>query len=87
MSAEQAWMQGGSRRWIMQAVEGSLRRLGSDYIDLYQMHRADTAVPIEETLRALDDLVRQGKVRYLGLLQLRCLADRRCGLDRRGNST
>ena len=66
MSAEQAWMQGGSRRWIMQAVEGSLRRLGTDYIDLYQMHRADTAVPIEETVRALDDLVHQGKVRYLG---------------------
>ncbi len=66
MSAEQAWRQGGSRRWIMQAVEGSLRRLATDYIDLYQMHRADDAVPIEETLRALDDLVRQGKVRYLG---------------------
>jgi aryl-alcohol dehydrogenase-like predicted oxidoreductase len=66
MSAEQAWMQGGSRRWIMQAVEGSLRRLGTDYIDLYQMHRPDASVPIEETLRALDDLVRQGKLRYIG---------------------
>jgi aryl-alcohol dehydrogenase-like predicted oxidoreductase len=66
MSAQHAWMQGGSRRWIMQAVEGSLRRLGTDYIDLYQMHRADAEVPIEETLRALDDLVRQGKVRYVG---------------------
>ncbi len=66
MSAEQAWMQGGSRRWIMRAVEGSLRRLGTDYIDLYQIHRADEAVPIEETLWALDDLVRQGKVRYIG---------------------
>jgi aryl-alcohol dehydrogenase-like predicted oxidoreductase len=66
MSAERAWMQGGSRRWIMTAVEGSLRRLDTDYIDLYQMHRADAAVPIEETLRALDDLVRQGKVRYIG---------------------
>jgi aryl-alcohol dehydrogenase-like predicted oxidoreductase len=66
MSTEHAWMQGGSRRWILQAVEGSLRRLGSDYLDLYQMHRADTAVPIEETLRALDDLVTQGKVRYIG---------------------
>lgn len=66
MSGEQAWMQGGSRRWIMQAVEGSLRRLGTDYLDLYQMHRVDPAVPIEETLRALDDLVRQGKVRYIG---------------------
>jgi aryl-alcohol dehydrogenase-like predicted oxidoreductase len=66
MSAEHAWMQGGSRRWIMQAVEGSLRRLGTEYIDLYQMHRADAAVPVEETLRALDDLVRQGKVGYIG---------------------
>lgn len=66
MSGQHAWMQGGSRRWIMQAVEGSLRRLGTDYIDLYQMHRADAAVPMEESLRALDDLVRQGKVRYLG---------------------
>lgn len=66
MSAEQAWMQGGSRRWVMQAVEGSLRRLGTDYIDLYQMHRADSATPVEETLRSLDDLIRQGKVRYIG---------------------
>ncbi len=66
MSAEQAWMQGGSRRWIMRAVEGSLRRLGTDYLDLYQMHRPDTAVPVEETLRSLDDLLRQGKVRYFG---------------------
>ena len=66
MSGQHDWMQGGSRRWIMQAVEGSLRRLGTDYIDLYQMHRADAEVPMEETLRALDDLVRQGKVRYIG---------------------
>jgi aryl-alcohol dehydrogenase-like predicted oxidoreductase len=66
MSPDQAWMQGGSRRWIMQAVEGSLRRLGTDWIDLYQMHRADATVPVGETLRALDDLVRQGKVRYVG---------------------
>jgi aryl-alcohol dehydrogenase-like predicted oxidoreductase len=66
MSAEHGWMQGGSRRWIMQAAEDSLGRLGTDYIDLYQMHRADPAVPVEETLRALDDLVCQGKVRYLG---------------------
>jgi aryl-alcohol dehydrogenase-like predicted oxidoreductase len=57
---------GGSRRWIMQAAENSLRRLGTDYIDLYQIHFPDAGTPIEETLRALDDLVRQGKVRYLG---------------------
>jgi aryl-alcohol dehydrogenase-like predicted oxidoreductase len=59
--------QGGlSRRWIMQAVEDSLRRLKTDYIDLYQMHSPDLETPIEETLRALDDLVHQGKVRYIG---------------------
>jgi aryl-alcohol dehydrogenase-like predicted oxidoreductase len=57
---------GGSRHHILRAVEDSLRRLQTDYIDLYQMHVPDPAVPIEETLRALDDLVRQGKVRYLG---------------------
>jgi aryl-alcohol dehydrogenase-like predicted oxidoreductase len=66
MSSERFDMQGGSRRYIMQAVEASLQRLGTDYIDLYQMHRADEDTPIEETLRALDDLVRQGKVRYVG---------------------
>ncbi|HTO06859.1 MAG TPA: aldo/keto reductase [Myxococcota bacterium] len=57
---------GGSRRWIVQACENSLRRLGTDWIDLYQIHFPDAATPIEETLRALDDLVRAGKVRYLG---------------------
>ena len=57
---------GGSRRWIMRAVEDSLTRLGTDYIDLYQMHSPDADTPIDETLRALDDLVTQGKVRYLG---------------------
>jgi aryl-alcohol dehydrogenase-like predicted oxidoreductase len=57
---------GGSRRWIMTAVEDSLTRLGTDYIDLYQFHSPDADTPIDETLRALDDLVSQGKVRYLG---------------------
>lgn len=57
---------GLSRRWIMQAVEGSLRRLNTDYIDLYQAHLPDHETPIEETLRAMDDLIRQGKVRYVG---------------------
>ena len=57
---------GGSRKWIMQAVEDSLRRLGTDYIDLYQHHSPDPDTPVDETLRALDDLVSQGKVRYLG---------------------
>lgn len=57
---------GGSRRYIMSAVEASLKRLGTDYIDLYQIHRPDPLTPVDETLRALDDLVSQGKVRYIG---------------------
>lgn len=57
---------GPSRRWIMTAVEDSLRRLGTDHIDLYQVHRPDPATDDEETLGALTDLVRQGKVRYIG---------------------
>ncbi len=58
--------QGASRRYIMSAVEASLTRLKTDYIDLYQQHDYDSLTPIEESLRALDDLVRQGKVRYIG---------------------
>ena len=58
--------QGGARRYIMTAVEDSLRRLRTDWIDLYQIHSFDPRTPIEETLRTLDDLVRQGKVRYIG---------------------
>ena len=57
---------GNSRRWIMRAVEDSLQRLGTDWIDLYQVHRPDPGTDIEETLGALTDLVHQGKVRYLG---------------------
>ena len=57
---------GASRHHIMDQVEGSLRALQTDYIDLYQIHRPDAKTPIEETLRALDDLIRQGKVRYIG---------------------
>jgi aryl-alcohol dehydrogenase-like predicted oxidoreductase len=64
--SEDKTRQGASRRWIMQAVEESLTRLKTDYIDLYQVHVADPETPREETLRALDDLVRQGKVRALG---------------------
>jgi aryl-alcohol dehydrogenase-like predicted oxidoreductase len=59
-------LKGASRRYIMTAVEASLRRLQTDWIDLYQLHHPDPTVPIEETLRALDDLVRQGKVRHIG---------------------
>jgi aryl-alcohol dehydrogenase-like predicted oxidoreductase len=57
---------GGSPRWIIRAVEDSLRRLGTDYIDLYQMHRPDPSTDIDETLSALSDLVRSGKVRAIG---------------------
>jgi aryl-alcohol dehydrogenase-like predicted oxidoreductase len=63
-------LQGGSRRYILAAVEASLKRLKTDWIDLYQLHRADPLTPIEETLRALDDLVRTGKVRYVGCSNL-----------------
>jgi aryl-alcohol dehydrogenase-like predicted oxidoreductase len=57
---------GGSRRWIMRAVEDSLRRLRTDHLDLYQVHRPSPDTDVEETLGALTDLVRQGKVRYIG---------------------
>ena len=60
------WGARGSRRYVVRAVEASLRRLRTDWIDLYQLHRPDPLTPIEETLAALDDLVRAGKVRYLG---------------------
>jgi 1-deoxyxylulose-5-phosphate synthase len=75
-----AWPAGGgvgpndmglSRKHIMQAVEGSLRRLDTDYLDLYYAHMPDYSTPLEETLRAMDDLVRQGKVRYLGCSNFR----------------
>ena len=65
--AEDGTKQGASRRYIMAAVEASLKRLKTDYIDLYQQHDYDPLTPIEESLRALDDLVRQGKVLYLGI--------------------
>jgi aryl-alcohol dehydrogenase-like predicted oxidoreductase len=59
-------LKGASRRYIVTAVEDSLKRLKTDWIDLYQLHAADPQTPIEETMRAMDDLVRQGKVRYIG---------------------
>ena len=61
---------GASRRYIMAAVEDSLRRLKTDWIDLYQLHQPDPLTPMDETLRALDDLVSQGKVRYIGCSNL-----------------
>ena len=57
---------GNSRRWIITEVENSLRRLGTDWIDLYQIHRPEPDTDIDETLGALTDLVRAGKVRYIG---------------------
>ena len=63
---EGPYLNGAGRHYIMRAVEDSLRRLRTDHLDLYQVHRPDPATPIEETLRALDDLVCDGKVRYVG---------------------
>ena len=74
---EDGTKQGASRRYIMFAVEASLKRLKTDYIDLYQQHDYDPLTPIEETLRALDDLVRQGKVRYSAIRISRPGASRR----------
>ncbi len=69
---------GLSRIHIQHAVEASLRRLSTDVIDLYQIHRWDPSVPIEETIDALDDLVREGKVRYVGCSNVRAYQLRRC---------
>ncbi len=60
-------MQGASRRYIMSAVEASLKRLKTDWIDVYQLHRYDPDTPLDETMGALDDLVKQGKIRYAGV--------------------
>src|SRR3954464_9259548 len=66
MPMDEGEKKGASRRYIVAACEASLKRLKTDWIDLYQQHRPDPGTPIEETLRALDDLVRAGKVRYIG---------------------
>jgi len=66
MAMDEGEKKGASRRYIMAAVEASLKRLKTDWIDLYQQHRHDAFTPIDETLRALEDLIRQGKVRYIG---------------------
>lgn len=70
LNREKSKRYNGSRGYVMKAVEDSLRRLKTDYIDLYQYHFPDPDTPIEETMRALDDLVHQGKVRYLGCSNL-----------------
>ncbi|MCX4099205.1 aldo/keto reductase [Nocardia sp. alder85J] len=76
---------GNSRRWIVRAVEDSLRRLGTDHLDLYQVHRPESVTAVDETVGALDDLVRAGKIRYYGtsvfspaeLIEVQWAADRR----------
>lgn len=60
------WDQGNSRKHVLDAIDGSLRRLGTDYVDLYQLHFSDPNTPIDETLEALDTIVRSGKARYVG---------------------
>jgi aryl-alcohol dehydrogenase-like predicted oxidoreductase len=83
---DDANQQGTSRRWIATAVEGSLRRLQTDHIDLYQIHRPDPTTDIEETLSALSDLIRSGKVRAIGssampvsdIVEAQWVAERRC---------
>src|SRR4051794_13729408 len=80
---------GLSRRWIMQAAEESLKRLGTDVIDIYYLHKEDHATPLEETVRAMGDLIRQGKIRYFGVSNYRawrvaeiCNICDRLGIDR-----
>jgi aryl-alcohol dehydrogenase-like predicted oxidoreductase len=78
-------MRGNSRRWIVRELEASLRRLGTDHVDLYQLHRPDPSTALEDTLEALTDLVRAGKVRYVGtsafpawhLVEVQWVAERR----------
>jgi aryl-alcohol dehydrogenase-like predicted oxidoreductase len=80
---------GLSRRWVMQAAEESLRRLGTDYVDIYYLHKEDHGTPLDETVRAIGDLIRQGKVRYFGVSNYRawrvaeiCNICDRLGIDR-----
>src|SRR5512146_657304 len=64
--SERAWDRGNSRKHILDAIDGSLRRLGTDHVDLYQLHGPDPETPIDETLRALEDVVRSGRARHVG---------------------
>ncbi len=87
---EQGPNEGGlSRKWIMRAAEASLRRLGTDYIDIYYLHKEDLGTPLEETVRAMGDLVRAGKIRYFGVSNYKswrvaeiCSICDRLGIDR-----
>ena len=62
---------GHSRKWVMRAIEASLRRLGTDYVDIYYLHKEDHATPLSETVHAVGDLIRQGKIRYFGVSNYR----------------
>ncbi|MFK4571000.1 aryl-alcohol dehydrogenase-like predicted oxidoreductase [Bradyrhizobium ottawaense] len=80
---------GLSRRWVLQAADDSLRRLGTDHIDIYYLHKEDHSTPLEETVRAMGDLIRSGKVRYFGVSNYRawrvaeiCNICDRLGIDR-----
>jgi aryl-alcohol dehydrogenase-like predicted oxidoreductase len=80
---------GLSRRWVLQAAEESLKRLGTDYIDIYYLHKEDHSTPLEETVRAMAELIRAGKVRYFGVSNYRawrvaeiCNICDRLGIDR-----
>ena len=80
---------GLSRKWVMQAADASLRRLGTDYIDIYYLHKEDHDTPLDETIRAIADLVRQGKIRYFGVSNHRawrvaeiCALADKAGIDR-----
>jgi aryl-alcohol dehydrogenase (NADP+) len=80
---------GLSRRWVLQAADESLERLGAEYIDIYYLHKEDHATPLEETVRAMGDLTRQGKIRYFGVSNYRgwriaeiCNICDRLGIDR-----
>ena len=80
---------GLSRRWVLQAADESLKRLGTDHIDIYYLHKEDHATPLEETVRAMGDLIRAGKVRYFGVSNYRawrvaeiCNICDRLGIDR-----
>ena len=79
-------LSGNSRRWIVREVEDSLRRLGTDWIDLYQVHRPDPSTDIEDTLGALDDLVHAGKIRYAGCstFPAELIVEAHWAADRRG---
>ena len=80
---------GLSRKWVVQAAEASLKRLGTDYIDVYYLHKEDLSTPLDETIRAIADLVRQGKIRYFGVSNYRswrvaeiCRLADQMGIDR-----